>query len=157
VRETWVRGGSDTPKSDAGERTIALGQVLAEELWQHRHRTAYQGDDERVFVSPQRGIPFDVKRYAATFREALTRAGIDRPMRPFHDGRHTAITNAAAAGTPPEALMAWAGHSDYGTTRLYIDLSGERFRAEADRHERRVFGALGTRNGYKAADALADE
>jgi hypothetical protein len=33
-------------------------------------------------------------------------------MRPFHDGRHTSITNAAAAGTPPAALMARAGHSD---------------------------------------------
>ncbi len=82
--------------------------------------------DERVFVSPQRGTPFDAQRYAATFRQALERAGIGRPMRPFYDARHTAITNAAAAGTPPEALMAWAGHPDCATTPIYIDLSGER-------------------------------
>jgi integrase len=78
-------------------------------------------------------------------------------MRPFHDARHTAITNAAAAGIAPEALMAWAGHSDYATTRIHIDLSGETFRAEAERQERRVFGALGTNKGYKLADPLADE
>jgi integrase len=54
-------------------------------------------------------------------------------VRPFHDVRHTSITNAAAAGTPPAALMSRAGHSDFKTTQLYIDLAGETFREEADR------------------------
>jgi hypothetical protein len=51
-------------------------------------------------------------------------------VRPFHDGRHTSITNAAAAGVSPAALMARAGHSDFATTQLYIDLAGETFREE---------------------------
>ena len=59
-------------------------------------------------------------------------------MRPFQDGRHSSITNAAAAGTPPPALRAPAGHSDYSTTQLYIDLAGETFREEAERLERRL-------------------
>ena len=59
VRETFVRGAVDTPKSDAGERTIALGPKLAEELWQHRRRTAFAGDDERVFCHPEKGTPLD--------------------------------------------------------------------------------------------------
>ena len=149
VEETYVRGGADTPKSEAGERTIALGPVLAEELWQHRRRTAFSGDSERVFCHPQTGGVLDHKRYAKTLRLALAKAKIDKPMRPFHDGRHTAITNAAAAGTPPEALMTRSGHSDYATTRLYIDLAGESFREEAERLEGRVFGGMGTKNGYK--------
>jgi integrase len=81
-----------------------------------------------------------VARYGKTLRLALAKAEIDRPMRPFHDGRHTSITNAAAAGTPPEALMVRAGHSNYQTTQGYIDLAGETFREEADRLEERLWG-----------------
>jgi len=73
-------------------------------------------------------------------------------VRPFHDVRHSSITNAAAAGTPPAALMARAGHSDFETTQGYIDLAGETFREEADRLERRLWGETGTKNGYKVAD-----
>lgn len=142
VRETWVRGGIDTPKSEAGERTIPLGPVLAAALFEHRGRTAYAGDDERVFCHPQKGSPLDHKRYAETLRLALARAGVERPMRPFHDGRHSAITNDAAAGNAPMAVMKRAGHSDFRTTQGYIDLAGESFREEADRLDRRVFGEV---------------
>jgi hypothetical protein len=112
--KTWVRGGVDTPKSEAGERTIALGERLAAELFEHRRRSPFDGDDERVFCHPLTGAVLDPKRYARTLRLALGRAGVDRPMRPFHDGRHTSITNSAAAGISPAALMARAGHSDFG-------------------------------------------
>jgi site-specific recombinase XerD len=149
VAETVVRGKQDTPKSEKGERTIALGQRVAAELFEHRSRSAFQGDDEYVFCHPQTGGVLDDKRYARTLRLALAKAKIDRPMRPFHDGRHTSITNAAAAGTSPAALMARAGHSDFATTQLYIDLSGEAFREEAQRLEDRLWGGTGTKNRYK--------
>jgi integrase len=138
VRETFVRGHVDTPKSEKSERTIAIGW-LASELFDHRARTAYQGDDERVFCS-QTGGPLDPVRYAATLRLALAEAKVARPMRPFHDGRHTSITNSAAAGISPAALMARAGHSDFATTQGYIDLAGERFREEAEPLDERLFG-----------------
>jgi integrase len=137
VVETWVRDGVDTPKSEAGERTIALGPALAEELWQHRRASAFSGDDERVFCHPETGGPLPHKRYAETLRIALAKAKVDGPMR-FHDGRHSSITNAAAAGVGEMALMARAGHSDFATTRLYIDLAGETFREEAEILERRL-------------------
>ena len=41
------------------------------------------------------------------------------------------MTNAAAAGLSPAALMARAGHSDFKTTQGYIDLADEHFREEA--------------------------
>jgi integrase len=151
VAETWVRYRSDTPKSAAGERTVALGQRLASELFEHRGRTAFVGEDERVFCSPMRGTPFDVRRYTRTYRKALAKAGITDYVRPFHDLRHSSITNAAAAGTPPAALMARAGHSSFTTTQGYIDLAGETFREEADRLERRLWGETSTRNRYKEA------
>jgi integrase len=63
-------------------------------------------------------------------------------MRPFHDGRHTAITNDAAAGNAPLAVMKRAGHSDFRTTQGYIDLAGVTFREEAERLAR-LFAGLG--------------
>ena len=155
VEETLVRGRVDTPKSEASTRTLALASRLADELFQHRRRTAYDGDDERVFVSPQQGSPMNPKRYAATFRAALARAGITDYVRPCHDGRHSAITNAAAAGTSPVALMARSGHSDFKTTQIYIDLAGERFRDEAALLERRLWGETGTKSRYQTAEPFA--
>lgn len=157
VEETWVRSAVDSPKSSAGERTIALGSRLASELFDYRAWTPFQGEDERVFSNPRTGNPFGARRYADLLREALRRASVEGRVRPFHDLRHSSITNAAAAGTPPEALMARAGHSDYATTRRYVDLAGERFREEADRLERRLWGQRGTKNGYQIAPSSPAE
>jgi integrase len=157
VAETWVRYGVDTPKSEAGERTVALGQRLAAELFEHRGLSAFAGDDDRVFPSPHTGAALDHKRYAVTFRRALAKAKVEGYLRPFHDLRHSSITNAAAAGTAPAALMARAGHSDFKTTQGYIDLAGEMFRAEADRLERRLWGDSGTKTRYQNADSASPE
>jgi integrase len=157
IEETWVRNGVDTPKSQAGHRTIALGRKLADELWQHRQRTPFAGDDERVFANPRTGRPFDPSRYGEILRLALDKVGIEERIRPSHDLRHSSITNAAAAGTKPEALMARAGHSSYATTRLYINLSGHVFRDEADREEERLFGGPVENPGRTPALATSDE
>ena len=66
VCETIVHGRADTPKSAASERTIAIGPRLAEELFDHRARTAYAGDDECVFCHPDKGSVLDHKGYADT-------------------------------------------------------------------------------------------
>ena len=93
-----------------------------------------------MFCHPRTGGVLDDRRYAITLRLALVRAKITDYVRPFHDGRHTSITNAAAAGVAPAALMARAGHSDFKTTQGYIDLAGETFREEADLLDARLFG-----------------
>lgn len=149
VEETWVRAGIDTPKSEAGQRTIALGPRLAGELFDHRSRTPFSGDDERVFANPRTGNALDIARYAELFRLALAAAKVEGHVRPCHDLRHSSITNSAAAGTTPEALMARAGHSDYSTTRRYVDLAGERFRDDADLLERRLWGESSTKIQYQ--------
>jgi integrase len=97
-----------------------------------------------VFCNPLTGMPLNPKRYAETLRVALERAKVNGYVRPFHDGRHTSITNAAAAGIEPTKLMALAGHSDFATTQGYIDLAGEVFRQEAERLEERLFGGART-------------
>ena len=93
-----------------------------------------------VFCSKS-GRTFDDKTYAEQFRAALKAAGIEDNVRPFHDMRHSSITNDAAAGANPTALMAKAGHSDMKTTKGYLHLAGVVFRDEAEALERRLLGA----------------
>lgn len=140
VEETWVRSERSTPKSEAGERSVPIGPVVEAELNAHLFRSHYSDPDDLVFPHPQKGTPFDPARYGDTFKVALRRAGIEDYVRPFHDGRHSGITNAAAAGSTPLGLMARAGHSNFQTTQGYIDLAGQMFRAEADQAEARMLG-----------------
>ena len=53
VEETWVRHATDTPKSDAGNRTISIGEKIATELFEHRRWSVFKSDDDYVF--PTRG------------------------------------------------------------------------------------------------------
>ncbi len=61
--------------------------------------------------------------------------------RAFHDLRHASLTNGAAAGEAPIALMARAGHRSMRTTQTYLHLAGVVFRDEAAALERRLLGA----------------
>ena len=117
----------------------SIDEFLAGELFDHRARSRFQGDDERVFCHLEKGSPLDGKRYAETFRAALVKAGITDYVRPFHDGRHTAITNDAAAGNSGLAVMKRAGHSDFRVTQQYLDLAGVDFAEEAERAAARAF------------------
>lgn len=159
VIETLVRGKVDTPKSEASTRTIPISSALADELFQHRARSVFQGDDERVFVSAHRGSPLNPRRYAATLRRALAKAGITEYVRPFHDGRHSAITNAARHGRGEMALMTIAGHSDSRITRRYTHLAGVMFQNEGERMGGSALwsGSTSRKSGRKAEDPSPDE
>jgi integrase len=134
-----VLGRDGDPKSQTSRRTLVLDEFLAGELFDHLGRTRYQGDSERVFCHPLKGSALDHKRYAGTFRKALTKAEITDYIRPFHDGRHSAITNDAAAGNSGLAVMKRAGHSDFRVTQMYLDLAGVDFAEEAERAGARAF------------------
>ena len=108
-------------------------------------------------MNPRTGHPFHDSRYKEILTLALAKAGIEGDVRPAHDLRHSSITNAAAAGTKPEALMSRAGHSSYSTTRLYIDLAGEQFREETDRLEERLWGTPSTKPVQKRPSGPDDE
>jgi integrase len=130
-------------KSEDGRRSIAIPSMLAEELIKHVDRTAYEGADEYVFCHPTLGTRYRADAFAEAFEAARKTAGFpDMKIRPFHDLRHTYITNAAAAGMNAVALMTSAGHSDMKTTKRYLHLAGTVFRSEADALERRMLGAL---------------
>lgn len=111
--------------------------MLAEMLWQHRRASAFQGEGELVFCHPQKGKPLDVDTYRVAFAAALTGAAITEHVRPFHDLRHASLTNGAAAGETPIALMTRAGHANMSTTQTYLHLAGVVFPDEAKRLEER--------------------
>jgi integrase len=110
-----------------------------EALWQWRRATSYVGDDELVFCKEDGG-PVSADRWRTAFEAALEEAKVPERerLRPFHDLRHAALTNAAAAGASPIGLMTSAGHSDMGTTKKYLHMAGVVFRDEAEALERRL-------------------
>ena len=142
VREALVKGRFTTPKSRASRRLLELGpqtQALLSEHWQH---TAFQGEDELVFCHPHKGTPLDPSKLARVYlRPALQEAGIDKPLRPFHDLRHTALTHEAAAGNPMVYVQHKAGHSQGAITERYIHAAQVLFPGAAARGEARLFGA----------------
>jgi integrase len=135
-------------KSERGVRSIALAPMLAEQLWQHRRRSAFQGEDEFVFTHPTKGAQVSVRGYETAFKAALKAAGITDHVRAFHDLRHASLTNGAAAGETPIALMTRAGHANMSTTQGYLHLAGVVFPDEARRLEER-FGAPVTTSDRK--------
>jgi hypothetical protein len=56
--------------------------------------------------------------------------------------RHASLTNGAAAGETPIALMTRAGHWSMATTKGYLHLAGVVFRDEAAALERRMLGGV---------------
>jgi len=78
---------------------------------------------------------YRAEAFEEVLRAALAVAGIEGRVRAFHDLRHTAITNDAAAGANPVALMTRARHAAMKTTKTYMHMAGVVFRDEADRLE----------------------
>ncbi len=108
-------------KSEEGERLIAIPPTLAAELADHYAGSHYRADSDYVFCHPERGTSLETSRwYPQQFRAALSAAGITDYIRPFHDARHAALTNLAATGASPIAVMATAGHRSMSTTRRYL-------------------------------------
>ena len=106
-----------------------------------------------MFTSPT-GRRFRASTYADRFREALTRVGINDYVRPFHDARHSSLTNLAAAGANPTELMATAGHANMATTKTYLHLAGIVFPDAAERLERRLLGGqLSTKLSTKLSES----
>jgi integrase len=127
-------------KSEEGERLIALPRTLVDELVAHFAGSSYRADEDYVFCHPERGSKLDADWYREQFLAALKIAGVNGRIRTFHDMRHTALTNLAATGASPIAVMATAGHRSMSTTKAYLHLAGVTFRDEAQALERRLLG-----------------
>lgn len=140
VREALVNGRVTTPKSRASRRLIELGPRTIELLAEHYGRTAFAGEDERVFCHPELGTPVDPGKLTRRYLQpALRRAGITKPFRAFHDLRHTALTHEAAAGNPLVYVQMKAGHSQSQITERYIHAAQVLFPGAAAKGEARMF------------------
>jgi integrase len=127
-------------KSESGRRSIALPPILADALTAHYRRSSFKGDDERVFCHPERGTQDQAEGFSEALTAALAAAGVEAKLRPFHDLRHASLTNGAAAGESPIALMTRAGHAKVSTTKQYLHLVGTVVPNEAARLEQRLLG-----------------
>lgn len=142
VQRALVKGRLTTPKSRAGRRRIQLGPQTAKLLATHYQASRYTADSDYVFHHPHKGTPLDPARLARQYlRPALQAAGINKPIRPFHDLRHTALTHDAAAGNPLTYIQMKAGHSQGAITERYIHAAQVQFAGAAERAERRMFGS----------------
>ena len=124
-------------KTKSGERTISIPPVLADRLFEHRASSEYQGEDEYVFPHPKAGWKLNPKWYADRFKAAHKKAGIADYIRPFHDLRHSAVTNLALVAQNAATLQQTAGHAQLSTTQHYIQLAGQKFPEESAALEQR--------------------
>ena len=77
-------------------------------------------------------------------RKAIAKAGIERPIRPWHDLRHAALTHDAAASNPAIYVQARAGHAPGTMTERYVHAAQVAFPGAAGRSEERLFSGLMT-------------
>jgi len=126
-------------KREEGERLIALAPILARELEAHYQESPYRRDGLRLRPSDAR-LEARARVVAGEFRAALKVGGITEHLRPFHDARHAALTNMAATGASPVAVMATAGHRSMQTTKQYLHLAGVVFRDESAALEQMLLG-----------------
>lgn len=129
VRQTVTDLGSelivDTPKSNAGRRTVPISPALCDLLAAHIGN-ARLGMDDLVFGDdgkPRRHNTF----YLQVFRPAVVRAGLPPETR-FHDLRHTYASLMIAAGVNPKRLSVWMGHT---TVSLTMDRYGHLYDDES--------------------------
>jgi integrase len=104
--------------------------------------SVYRAPDSLVFCQPQLGTPLDPSKVSSYIRKAIKKAGIERPVRPWHDLRHTALTHDAAAGNPAVYVQARAGHAQATMTERYVHAAQVAFPGAAERSEERLFSQL---------------
>jgi integrase len=128
------------PKSDAGQRIVAIPEMITPALASHIVTYAVAGDDGLVFTSPE-GAPLRLSNFCRrVWRPALRAAGL--PMIHFHDLRHTGNQLAAHAGANLRELMDRMGHSTARAAMAYLHRSDERQQAIADELSRQAAAAL---------------
>ena len=74
-------------------------------------------------------------------KPALERAGITKPIQPWHGLRHTALTMDAAVGNPNAYIQGRAGHAQFSITERYIHAAQTAFPGAVEGSEERFFGA----------------
>jgi integrase len=141
------------PKSEAGQRTVAIPELITPDLASHIVTHARPGDDGLVFTSPCGG-PLRHTNFRRRFWvPGLHAAGL--PSTHFHDLRHTGNMLAAAAGAHLRELMDRMGHSTSRAAMAYLYGSNERQQAIAEVLSRRAAAQLGRVTGKSSGTQRA--
>ena len=152
VREVIVRGRKvkGTPKSEAGERDVPLGDDLVAGLSQLMAARPREG---LIFVEAD-GRPLDYSNWLKrVWNRAVADAGLSEPLPTPHDCRHTYGTMLAEEGVPPHEIMALMGHSSLRAVERYIHAREARLdRAREALGARRAHGRSGTRRSPVSAE-----
>ena len=120
VRQNWVLGEFDTPKSRRATRSVPMADRLAGELDRLHKALSAPSDEALVVADPLAGAPLDKAANLRRYRKTLKAAALDQTHN-LHGLRHTFGTRMAAAGVPMRTLQEWMGHRDISTTERYAE------------------------------------
>lgn len=122
----------DTPKSQAGHRTIAIPSFLTVAIGEHVDNFVRDpGPESLVFPTRSGDIAYGAVQTSVT--RALRSMG--RNDIRVHDLRHTGQVLAAQSGATLADLMARLGHSSANAAMKYAHAAGDHGRQVADRME----------------------
>jgi integrase len=142
VRRAWVRNQMTTPKSRSSRRTVYFGLKTKAAIEEHWQASRYRHDGDLVFGHPELGTPLDPSELTRSYvKKALAKAGITKPLQPWHGLRHTALTMDAAVGNPNAYVQAKAGHSQFSITERYVHAAPVAFPGAVENAEARMFGS----------------
>ena len=138
---------SDSTKTDASQRRIALDPETVRVLRAHRRRQAeerlalgplWRGDGTPVFTRPD-GLPMRPSDVSHAFTKVVRTLGL--PEVGVHGLRHTYATLAIRAGVPAHVVSKRLGHANVGITMtVYAHAFPSDDREAADRVARVMFG-----------------
>lgn len=111
------------PKTDAGQRMLAMPEPLIKELQQHLSAYAQPGPDGLLFTG-DKGGPLRDHVWQKKFSKARTLVGL--PKLHFHDLRHVANTLTAASGASTRELMHRMGHASPAAALRYQHATRDR-------------------------------
>lgn len=125
-------------KSAAGVRTVAVPELILQDLRVHLDRHVKAGQDALVFAGEKGAmLKRGNWRRSVKWAQAVERAGLPTGFH-FHDLRHTGNHLAAAAGASTRELMHRMGHGSMRAALIYQHATSERDRQIAAEVSRRA-------------------
>jgi integrase len=131
------------PKSDAGNRTVALPAAALAALRPHM-LTHVAADQGALVFTGGKGKPLCTSNFrrAVKWAQVLKAAGMPEGFT-FHDLRHTGNNLAASSGASTRELMHRMGHSSMRAALIYQHATSERDREIASGMDKRIAAAQG--------------